>query len=252
MLKISMIKTYDKIYTIDLHGNSKKKETCHDGSKDENIFDIMQDVSINIFVKTGEKKRVELAEVYHYDLYGKRNDKYEFLAQNSLRNIQWSKIENIALQYYFVQKDWELKKQYEGRFSLQNLFPVNSVGIVAARDKFTIHDFKQEVQNTIEKFLRLDDKQARAKFHLGKDVRDWKVSYARADLEANYQKEGVFAEVAYRPFDKKWTFYTGKSKGFHCYPRNETMKHMLKGENVGIAVGRQSKLLALKIGTLYR
>ena len=94
------------------------------------------------------------------------------------------------------------------------------MGIVAARDKFTIHDSKQEVQNTIEKFLRLDDEQARGKFHLGKDVRDWKVSYARADLEANYQKEGVFAEVAYRPFDKKWTFYTGKSKGFHCYPRN--------------------------------
>ena len=67
-----------------------------------------------------------------------------------------------------MQKDWELKKQYEGGFSLQNLFPVNSVGIVVPRDKFTIHTSKQEVQNTIEKFLRLDDEQARAKFHLGK------------------------------------------------------------------------------------
>ena len=121
---------------------------------------------------------------------------------------------------------------------MQNLFPVNNVGIVTARDKFIIHDSKQEVQNTIEKILRLDDEQARAKFHLGKDVWDWKVSYARADLEANYQKEGVFTEVVYRPFDKKWTFYIGKSKGFHYYPINDTVKHMLKGENVGIAVGR--------------
>ncbi len=42
---------FDKIYTIDLHGNSKKKETAPDGSKDENVFDIQQGVSINIFVK---------------------------------------------------------------------------------------------------------------------------------------------------------------------------------------------------------
>ncbi|AJI57966.1 N-6 DNA Methylase family protein [Francisella philomiragia] len=233
-MRYSLLKTYDKIYTIDLHGNSKKKETCPDGSKDENVFDIMQGVSINILVKTGAKKNNELAEVYHYDLYGKRSDKYEFLAQNSLKNIQWSKIENTAPQYYFVQKDWELKKKYDKGFCLQNLFPINSVGIVTARDKFTIHDTKQEVENTIKEFLELDDEQARNKYKLGKDVRDWKVSYARVDLEANYQKEGVFAEIAYRPFDSKWTFYTGKSKGFHCYPRNETMKHMLNGKNVGL------------------
>ncbi len=44
-------KTFDKIYTIDLHGNSKKKETAPDGSVDQNVFDIMQGVSINIFIK---------------------------------------------------------------------------------------------------------------------------------------------------------------------------------------------------------
>ncbi|MFV9972502.1 MAG: type ISP restriction/modification enzyme [Francisella endosymbiont of Hyalomma asiaticum] len=105
----------------------------------------------------------------------------------------------------------------------------------------------------MEKFLRLDDKESRAKFHLGKDVWDCKVSYARADLEANYQKEVVFTEVVYRPFDKKWTFYIGKSKGFHYFTINDTIKHMLKGEDVCIAVRKdRDKLLALKIGTLYR
>lgn len=51
----------------------------------------MQGVSINILVKTGAKKNNELAEVYHYDLYGKRNDKYEFLSQNSLSSIGFKK-----------------------------------------------------------------------------------------------------------------------------------------------------------------
>ena len=63
-----LLKTYDKIYTIDLHGNSKKKETAPDGSADVNVFDIMQGVSVNIFIKTGKKKPNELGKVFHFDL----------------------------------------------------------------------------------------------------------------------------------------------------------------------------------------
>ncbi len=54
-MRWNLLKTFDKIYTIDLHGNSKKKEVCPDGSPDQNVFDIQQGVSINIFVKTGKK-----------------------------------------------------------------------------------------------------------------------------------------------------------------------------------------------------
>ena len=78
-MRWNLLKTYDKIYTIDLHGNSKKNETAPDGSPDVNVFDIMQGVSINIFVKTGKKKTNQLGKVFHYDLYGKRNFKYNFL-----------------------------------------------------------------------------------------------------------------------------------------------------------------------------
>jgi predicted helicase len=50
-MRYNLLKTFDKIYILDLHGNAKKKETALDGSKDENVFDIQQGVSINIFVK---------------------------------------------------------------------------------------------------------------------------------------------------------------------------------------------------------
>jgi predicted helicase len=53
-----LLKTFDKIYILDLHGNAKRKETCPDGSKDENVFDIQQGVSVNIFVKTNKKKLI--------------------------------------------------------------------------------------------------------------------------------------------------------------------------------------------------
>ena len=83
-MRWNLLNTFDKIYTIDLHGNTKKKETSPDGSKDENVFDIQQGVSINIFIKTSNSKSNQLANVYHYDLYGKRENKYKFLSKNQI------------------------------------------------------------------------------------------------------------------------------------------------------------------------
>ncbi len=63
-MRWSLLTVFDRIYTLNLHGNYKKKETCPDGSPDENVFDIQQGVSINFFVKTGEKKPSELGKVF--------------------------------------------------------------------------------------------------------------------------------------------------------------------------------------------
>ena len=229
-----LLKTYDKIYTIDLHGNSKKKETTPDGNADQNVFDIMQGVSINVFVKTGTKKTNELGKVLHFDLYGKREDKYNFLSENSLKSIAWNNLQPTQPNYFMVSKDFDTLKDYNSGFKVNELFPVNSVGIVTARDGFTIHETKEQVQQTIEEFLSLDDETARIRFKLGKDVRDWQVDFAKKDLKGNYPNRGQFAKISYRPFDEKWTYYTGKSKGFHCYPRTEVMQHFLRGENVGL------------------
>ncbi len=55
-MRSELMRVFDKIYILDLHGNTRKKETAPDGSKDENVFDIMQGVSINIFVKLPKKQ----------------------------------------------------------------------------------------------------------------------------------------------------------------------------------------------------
>jgi len=233
-MRWNLLKTFDKIYTLDLHGNSKKKETAPDGSKDENVFDIMQGVSINIFVKTGMKKPNELGKVFHFDLFGKRDFKYDFLIENSLKTVDYKELPNVKPNYFFVDKDFEQQKAYEKGFKINELLPVNSVGIVTARDSFTIQHSKAEVRKIIEQFLKLDDETARRKFNLGKDVRDWQVNYARKDLQNSFPDKGNFCQVSYRPFDNRWTFYTGKSKGFHCYPRNEVMQHFLRGTNIGL------------------
>jgi hypothetical protein len=155
-MRWNLLKTYDKIYTIDLHGNSKKKETAPDGGKDENVFDIQQGVSINILVKTGTKKPNELGQVFHYDCYGKREDKYQFLTENNLAKIPFVELPNKAPQYFMVQKDFEAQEKYKKGFSLSNFFKVKNVGIVTSRDGFVIDENKNSLVKRIQSFFQLD------------------------------------------------------------------------------------------------
>lgn len=105
-MRWNLLSTFDKIYTINLHGNYKKKEVCPDGSPDENVFDIQQGVSINLFIKTGEKKASELGKVYYYDLYGKREEKYDFLTNTPFSEVKYQELQPVAPMYFLYQRIW--------------------------------------------------------------------------------------------------------------------------------------------------
>lgn len=143
-MRWNLLKTFDKIYTINLHGNNKKKEVCPDGSPDENVFDIQQGVSINMFIKTGEKKAKELAKVFYYDLYGKREEKYDFLTNTLFSEVEYKELNPIAPMYFFVPKDFELMEEYEKGVKVNDLFSLGSMGITTGRDKemVSIQPFK--------------------------------------------------------------------------------------------------------------
>ncbi len=132
-MRWNLLRSFDKIYIINLHGNSLKKETCPDGSKDENVFDIMVGTSINIFVKTGKKKN--LAEVYYLDLYGERKNKYEFLSLNKIDTMDFQKIDYGEPFYFFVPKDSKGEKEYMNGFKINDLCSVNSMGVTTGHDK---------------------------------------------------------------------------------------------------------------------
>lgn len=143
-MRWNLLKTFDKIYTINLHGNNKKKEVCPDGSPDENVFDIQQGVSISMFIKTGEKKAKELGKVYYYDLYGKREEKYDFLTNTLFSEVEYKELNPIAPMYFFVPKDFELMEEYEKGVKVNDLFSLGSMGITTGRDKemVSIQPFK--------------------------------------------------------------------------------------------------------------
>ncbi len=239
-MRWSLLQNFDKIYVLDLHGNAKKKETAPDGSADKNVFDIQQGVSINLFVKTEKKNKNALARIFHYDLYGERESKYQFLWNNDLEQVGFEELKPQSPQYFFVKKDYELQSEHDKGFSVNDLLPVSSVGIVTARDSFTIYRTPQELKTAIARFRTMDDKTARAEFSLGRDVKDWKVNLARQDLEKNVFKNNDDKPtlISYRPFDNRYTYYTATSKGFHCRPRGEVMQHFLKSENVGLIFKR--------------
>ncbi len=203
-----LLKTYDIIYTIDLHGNAKKKETSPDGSADVNVFDIEQGVSINVFVKTGNKKSNELAKVFHFDLFGKRESKYDFLSENSLNQINFKELPNIAPNYFFVSKDFSSQKDYDNGFKLTDLFPLNNVGIVTAKDTVLIKDTKKELKSSVETFYQIE-------------------------VEQN-----LIRPISYRPFDEKFVYYDIK---LIERAREKLMQHFINGKNIGIALCKQFK-----------
>lgn len=233
-----LLKTFDKIYILDLHGNAKKKEVTPEGKPDKNVFDIQQGVAIIIGVKKKDGGD-GLAEVFHGDLWGDRKGKYEALAKVNLSKRTFAKLKSPAPQHPFVRRDFSKQAVYESGTSINKLMPVNSVGIVTARDALSIEMSKDHLWSRIMDFANLEAEQAREKYGLGKDVRDWKVAWAQEDVKKELSSENI-APIAYRPFDSRWTYYTGRSRGFHCFPRHEVMHQLIQNEQISIGFCRQA------------
>ncbi len=231
-----LLETFDKIHILDLHGNSKKKETAIDGSKDDNVFDIMQGVSINFFIKTGKKSKGELADIFHSDLFGRRQLKYTFLNNNSFKSLEWKRIDASAPNYYFVPKDFKNQEEYNSGLKISDLMSVNACGIVTARDFLTIHFSKEQIQKVLTDFQFLEESHFRNKYNEKKDSRDWTYERAKADV---ISERGSYERIQHRPFDIRYTYYTGNTKGFMSYPRNEIMKEFIGKENIALIAPRQ-------------
>ena len=183
-MRWNLLKTFDKIYTIDLHGNSKKKETCPDGSKDENVFDIMQGVSINLFVKTGKKAKDELGKVYHKDLYGLRKNKYDFLDEATIESVGYKEITPQPPMYFFVPKDFGLQNEYDRGFMVSDLFVQNSMGVTTGHDKELVSFSEFNTDTNTEYFYRPFD-------NMWLDYDTSKVVRPRETIMRNMQKDNT-------------------------------------------------------------
>ncbi len=224
-LRRSLLECYDELYILNLHGNARKKEETPQGAKDENVFNIMQGVSINLFVK---KVQTTKQKIYYYDVYGQRAEKYAFLAQNDLNSINWLELAPREPFYLLIPQETPLLEEYEQGFSVQDMFQVGSTGICSQRDHVVFHKDKENLLKLLKDFSTLEPSELRRKYNIKKDGRDWRLEYAIKDVKANANNlEEYIVSCQYRPFDFYYTYYTGKSKSFIAYPRGEVFKHML-------------------------
>ena len=245
-MRYNLLRTFDKLYVLNLHGNAKKKETAPDGSKDENVFDIQQGVAITFFVKTNQKNSQSLGQVYYADLYGLRAEKYKYLNTHSVDDIMYKKVNpTVENLYRFDIQDEALRLEWEQMKSINELFKLNNVGLVSARDSLCIQNTPEEVLKIVQEFIGLSEEDARDRFELGDDAQDWKVFTAQQDIRNHTNRDGTvntehIKRLVYRPLDNRYTYYTSTSKGFLCRPRDAIMRHMFSGSNLAIITARQS------------
>lgn len=237
-----LLNTFDKIYVLDLHGNQNRKEVSPDGSPDRNVFDIIQGVSIIVAIKKKSEKSTAkpLAQVRHGELWGTRESKYDALWQGTLAKSCPTKLVHREPQYPFIAKDYSTDEAYGAGFSVSDLFSVLGNGIVTKRDSLAIKDTPDEVWQVMQDFDRKSEDEVRAIHRLPKDVRDWRYDWAKADVQSHLTRAFI-QKINYRPFDHKWTLYTGNARGFLGWPVKQVMRHYLDGRNIGLLVPKATR-----------
>lgn len=231
-----LTKTFDKIYVLDLHGNAKKQEKTLDGGKDENVFDIMQGVSIILAVKTNTKAFEHDAELFHGDIFGTRKNKFANLLSEE---ILWKRTA-IDHQFYSYIKDThlELKQEYIKNVSIADLFMKNTLGFQTHRDNFAISSNTSEIENRIKDMLSSKSDQELLDQYALRDNRDWQITSARKRLVAqtSVRRVASIQKVAYRVFDNQYTYF---DEVMSDYPRSLFKNHVSNRDNIVLGVGRQ-------------
>ncbi|NJK51764.1 MAG: N-6 DNA methylase [Leptolyngbyaceae cyanobacterium SU_3_3] len=238
-MRQSLQSSFDQIQVLDLHSNKTKKEIAPNGIEDKNIFDIQQGVSIGFFLKFDRKPRNKL--VLHADLWGSREYKYEWLFSRNIESTVWTKLKSTSPSYFLIPKNDHLLEEYELGWKITEFMQINSVGLYTARDDLVIQWTKGDLEKVLSEFISLSEEDAREKFNLGSDSRDWKISLAQSDVKTSNLNKSKILPISYRPFDIRSTYYTGISRGLICMPRSEVMRHMLTPSNLAICFIRRSR-----------
>ena len=208
-MRQQLMRTFDEIYVLNLHGNSKKKETVpHTGEADKNVFDIQQGVAIGIFVKLppgsrSQNRPGDLATVRHSDLWGARREtKYGWLDAHHLGSTPWTTLDPVSPQYLFIPQDTKRLKEYQRGWKVTEMMPVNVLGMTTGQD---------------DKTVAFDRKGA-------------------SELVASLGlPEACIEPLLYRPFDARYVTY---DRQVVTRPRLEVMRHLLAGGNLALSTTR--------------
>ena len=229
-MRRSLMNTFEQIYIIDLHGSTKPRESAPGNGANENVFDIMKGVAVGLFIKSSGLKK----GIWFGDVWGSRLDKYKTCVDKAYSDLAVNEVTPEKPFYFFSPR---VSSDISGWFdhkSLEDIFLYQSSGFLTARDHFNVHFSEDELLTQMRAFRKLDATAARKKFALGKDSRDWTVSNALKDIEKVKANSNYVRRVGYRPFDDRYIFYTGQSRGVIGQPAAPLAEHL---EVAGLLLG---------------
>lgn len=239
-MRQSLLRTFDEIHVLDLHGNSMKKETAPDGGKDENVFDIRVGTAIAIFVKNQTAVAEHSAKCFHADLFGSRLLKYNYLETNQIENEGWHSIQPSSDLFLFLHRNNTRQDAYNNFIKITKVFDIFGIGIATHRDKFVVDENKQSLLTRINQFqnLSISDELIKMTYSLH-NTRDWDLHKNRQAFQEITNLDDNVKKYLYRPFDSQYVYY---HQNLLEFPRYSLMRHLESPNNV-LAIGRQGQVV---------
>ena len=266
-MRCSLMRSFDELFVLDLHGNSKKQEFAPGEAKDENIFAIQPGVAISIFIKIGNRNHCKggggedvgreplrsptssscgaiahTPTIYHAHLWGSRVEKLSWLSAHDLESTAWAMQRPQAPHYLFAPQETHYFEEYEAGWSIPAIFRPGgdpAPGIITCHDEFAVAWSRDEAVRKVERLLATrDEEEARQCYRLCAQEQ-WNYAEAKRALSDDRWRQQL-TPVLYRPFDTRWTVY---NRHVAVHLRERVTRHILPGEARG---GREN--LALLIG----
>ena len=234
-MRDSLLETFNLLWAVDLHGHLAKGETMPDEGPEENVFDIIQGVSLFLGERTTSK--IGDSSVFHSDHYGSRISKYSFLQDNTRTSTNFLEIEPTAPFYLFVPHDADLAEEWKQYVRLTDMFAKNSAGIVTARDALVTAEDKRKLADRIERFSRAngDEGSVYEEFGFSKSKR-FDLRRAQANLRRLDSFIRPIRRLLHRPFDERFIFFHRSVVWSLSRP---VADQMVSGKNLALIATRQ-------------
>jgi predicted helicase len=159
---------------------------------------------------------------------------------NSLNTVNYSEIKPVKPYLFFIPKSDIGIDEFNNGFKVSELFTSNTVGFVTANDGLNVSFSKLEHQFKINDLLNLEETIWRSKYKRKKDSRDWTYPTAKKDAIENNNDLNIKL-FDYRPFDSRFTLYSGRSRGLYSSPQPKIMQHLFASNNLGLTLCKQFK-----------
>ena len=253
-MRNALMRDFSAIYILNLHG--KQGDLTSSGRPDKNVFDITIGVNVAFFIR--DKTCDDACRIFYASIKSpSKKDKWRQVAEadfslfepldvtkfnSDFAQTRWrnSFDQNISL---FVPSDEATGKNlsvYGDFWGLKEIFQIFGSGIKTERDYITIQHSRSDIEKVVQDFVNLSERDLNAKYQTPyerTDSRDWSILRAKSDI-CKHKGQDLFTKIQFRPFDQRFTYYTGVSKGFTGTPGAKISRHMLGGDNYGLLFPR--------------